>query len=85
MLTPNAYELALSLGLPTDTPVETLIRQSGCQVVMTLGSDGALYNDDTGILHRRSTVKVNPVDTTGAGDAFNAALAVFWQQGITRQ
>lgn len=82
VLTPNAYELALSLGLPTDTPVETLIRQSGCQVVMTLGSDGALYNDDTGILHRQSTFKVNPVDTTGAGDTFNAALAVFWQQGI---
>ena len=82
VLTPNAYELALSLGLPADTPVETLIRQSGCQVVMTLGSDGALYNDDTGILHRQSTFKVNPVDTTGAGDTFNAALAVFWQQGI---
>ncbi|OSI07665.1 Ribokinase [Neisseria animaloris] len=82
LLTPNAYELAISLGLPEDTPVETLIRQAGRPVLMTRGSEGVVYNDDNGTLHRQPSFKVTPVDTTGAGDTFNGAFAVFLHEGM---
>ena len=82
LLTPNAHELATSLGLPEDTPIETLIARSPCPVLMTRGSEGAVYNDETGTLHRQPGFKVTPVDTTGAGDTFNGTLAVYWHQGM---
>ncbi|UOO77504.1 ribokinase [Neisseria sp. Dent CA1/247] len=77
LLTPNAYELAISLGLPENTPVEELIKQAGVPVLMTRGSEGVLYNDENGTLHTQPSFKVTPVDTTGAGDTFNGAFAVF--------
>lgn len=82
LLTPNAYKLAISLGLPEDTPVETLIRQAGRPVLMTRGSEGVVYNDDNGTLHRQPSFKVTPVDTTGAGDTFNGAFAIFLHEGM---
>ncbi|MHB9753681.1 ribokinase [Streptomyces sp. BYX5S] len=47
-------------------------------VVVTLGSEGALVADASGA-QRVPAVKVKAVDTTGAGDAFTAALA--WRLG----
>ncbi|MFJ9181310.1 ribokinase [Streptomyces sp. NPDC102360] len=47
-------------------------------VVVTLGSEGALVADAAGS-QRVAAVKVKAVDTTGAGDAFTAALA--WRLG----
>lgn len=82
LLTPNAYELAISLCLPENTPAEDLIRQAGMPVLMTRGSEGVLYNDESGALHTRRSFKVTPVDTTGAGDTFNGAFAVFFHQGM---
>ncbi|KPN71731.1 ribokinase [Neisseria sp. 83E34] len=82
LLTPNAYELAISLGLSENLSPEEMLRQSPCQVVMTLGSKGALFNDETGAQHSQPSFKVTPVDTTGAGDTFNSTLAVFLKQGL---
>ncbi|GGN54406.1 ribokinase [Streptomyces albiflavescens] len=47
-------------------------------VVVTLGAEGALVASAEGIA-RVPSVKVEAVDTTGAGDAFTAALA--WRLG----
>ncbi|MFI7384659.1 ribokinase [Streptomyces sp. NPDC049813] len=47
-------------------------------VVITLGAEGALVADASGS-SRVASVKVRAVDTTGAGDAFTAALA--WRLG----
>ncbi|WP_368784347.1 PfkB family carbohydrate kinase, partial [Acinetobacter baumannii] len=48
----------------------------GGGLVMTKGSDGAYYSTpDHGVLHQPG-FRVDVVDTTGAGDTFNAALAV---------
>ena len=43
-------------------------------VVITLGADGAIVADSTGVAHA-AAVRVPVVDTTGAGDAFAGALA----------
>jgi ribokinase len=58
------------------------LRRRGVRsVVVTLGERGALLVDDEGISHVPA-VPVRAVDPTGAGDAFTAALAVFWAEGI---
>lgn len=43
--------------------------QWGCQVLITLGSQGAKFFDGQG-WYEQSAPKVAPVDTTGAGDTF---------------
>lgn len=43
-------------------------------VVITLGARGAVLADSSGV-HEIPAPKVEPVDTTGAGDAFTGALA----------
>ena len=81
ILTPNRYELATSLGLPQDLPLDELIMRSPCPVLVTVGGQGAVYGDRHGI-RRFAGFKVNAADTTGASDAFNGALSVFWNKGI---
>jgi ribokinase len=51
-----------------------LLAKGPRSVVVTLGAEGALVADADGVA-RVSSVKVDAVDTTGAGDAFTAALA----------
>ncbi|QNP72592.1 ribokinase [Streptomyces roseirectus] len=48
-------------------------------VVVTLGSEGALVASAAEGVARVASVKVDAVDTTGAGDSFTAALA--WKLG----
>jgi len=70
---PNEDEL---LGLTGAGDVETAaarLAATGTTVVAKLGADGALVADRTGV-RRFATRSVEPVDTTGAGDAFNAAF-----------
>ncbi len=44
-------------------------------MVVTLGNEGALVLEE-GKVHHLPAIKVKVVDTTGAGDVFNAALVV---------
>jgi ribokinase len=79
-LTPNETEAGILTGISvTDmasaTEAGNALRSQGVRnVIMTLGSDGALVVDGQGARHF-PTRKVEAVDTTGAGDAFNGALA----------
>lgn len=76
---------AISVALPTFedeaalhgdlTPEDTARRWRDLgveEVVVKMGPDGALVEVD-GVIHRIATERVNPIDTTGAGDSFNAA------------
>ena len=51
------------------------------RVVLTLGGDGAWYADREGRSERVPAYRVEVLDTTAAGDAFTAALAVAWGEG----
>jgi ribokinase len=51
------------------------------RVVLTLGREGAWYADREGRSVRIPAFRVEVVDTTAAGDAFTAALAVAWGEG----
>ena len=78
IVTPNRIELATLAGGDESSDADELTRQARSlgvpTVVVTLGADGALIVTGDGTEHVRAP-RVEPVDTTGAGDAFNAALA----------
>lgn len=78
-LTPNETELETLLGsVPNDLRQAVKLPQQ--TLVMTAGSRGARWatQSDSGDV---PTYKVQVVDTTGAGDAFNAGLAVALAEG----
>ncbi|HEY5878851.1 MAG TPA: ribokinase, partial [Nakamurella sp.] len=50
-------------------------------LVTTLGAAGARYRGPGGAVATAAPPPVEPVDTTGAGDAFAGALAVAWCRG----
>jgi ribokinase len=81
-ITPNQHELAMVLGAPADTDFRELMRQAPCPVVLTRGEDGAWFRDKDDEPRHQAGFKVDAVDSTGAGDTFNAALAVYLAEGL---
>jgi ribokinase len=86
VLTPNQEEARELTGVATDTSegaleAATALRNRGARaVIVTLGADGCLVVSDDGV-ERIPTYRVGVVDTVGAGDAFNGALAVALAEG----
>ena len=75
LLTPNRDEArALSGEDDPEAAALALAERTGAPVVVTVGADGALLADG-GAVERIPAREVEVVDTTGAGDAFNGALA----------
>ncbi|MED0674121.1 ribokinase [Aneurinibacillus thermoaerophilus] len=85
VLTPNEYELAILLGKKPGEhgDFRGLMASYHGKLVMTKGSDGAYYSDGNGNIRHQPGFQVEVVDTTGAGDTFNAALAVMIGQGCS--
>jgi ribokinase len=89
ILTPNETEAKVLLGLSPDQhadPVgmaQALRKQTGADCVMvTVGERGVVAAEKTGVWQVEPPT-VEAVDTTGAGDAFNAGLAVGLVQGMS--
>ena len=83
-VTPNRSEALTLLGGEGRMPAELagdLQRVSGSTVIMTLGEDGAIVASPDGHVTIDPVPASAVVDTTGAGDAFNAALAVALAEG----
>jgi ribokinase len=79
--TPNETELAILTDAPTGTDDEVaaagrrLLAMGVQHVIATLGKRGAVHITPDGV-SRYEPLRVTAVDTTGAGDAFNAGLVV---------
>jgi len=89
ILTPNETEAAMLSGLPVTTPEEAeraadaLIARGAGAVVITMGAAGALLRKDGRSVTVRAVNAGPVVDTTGAGDSFNGAIAVALSEGKT--
>ena len=79
-LTPNETEAEFLSGIPVNDissakkAAEVLLNKGVKNVILTLGDNGALIANQQGLSHI-SGFSVKPVDTVGAGDSFNGALA----------
>lgn len=80
-VTPNQHELAILLGADPAEDFKALMQRAPCPVVLTHGSEGAWYREQGEPVHQPGFA-VDVVDSTGAGDTFNAALAVFLHEGL---
>jgi len=80
-ITPNETEGRICLGLLPEDPISdedlamALLELGAENVMLTLGPKGVLWASENGLKQIPALV-VNVVDSVGAGDAFNAGLAV---------
>jgi ribokinase len=85
---PNEVETEMLTGKPVGTLVEgeaaarTLLARGPQAVILTLGERGALVVSRDQVEHL-AALKVETVDSTGAGDAFIGSLAVFLGEGLS--
>ncbi len=93
VLTPNQSEAEILLGNDPTHHVKSkrvvdpkqiageLLERGPKSVVLKLGSRGAMVVDRDGLIQKIRPFKVKVVDTTAAGDAFTAGLAVGRAEG----
>lgn len=80
-LTPNETEGRVCLGLDPDDPINdedlalSLLDLGVENAILTVGANGVIWASKDGA-KRIPALKVDVVDSVGAGDAFNAGLAV---------
>lgn len=79
---PNAVEATKITGLEDVVEAARALVALGPRVVaVKLGEDGALVMTATGETFRVSALPVEPLETTGAGDSFNAGFLAGWLEG----
>jgi ribokinase len=84
---PNEIEAALVTGIAVESDVDAeraghfLLARGARAAIVTRGSRGSLVVTADGS-ERIATVRVEPIDTTGAGDAFVGTLAVCLAAGV---
>ncbi|MCH0543109.1 sugar kinase [Streptomyces sp. MUM 203J] len=81
VLLPNADEAALLTGAATPEAAAVALSRTFPLVVVTLGAEGALLAAGGEVLARVPAPRVDPVDTTGAGDAFTGTFLAAYLSG----
>ncbi|MBW7922423.1 MAG: ribokinase [Rubellimicrobium sp.] len=88
IVTPNESEAESLTGLPVggvaqaEAAARALIAQGARSAIITLGENGALWCDGGAAVHVPAFRAGPVVETTGAGDAFNGALATALAEGM---
>lgn len=85
IITPNQTEAASLTGLDAEqyNEIADWLRRKGIDtVIITLGQEGAFYKSGTD-RDKVTGFQVKAIDTTAAGDAFNAGLAVAIAEGYS--
>ncbi|HXS74821.1 MAG TPA: ribokinase [Terracidiphilus sp.] len=90
-LTPNESETCMLCGISTSALTPAMISEAAQQlrskgpanVIIKLGARGAYIDAADGLRCAVSSFKVGVVDSTAAGDAFNAGLAVALLRGMS--
>ena len=86
LVTPNEVEAEELTGIPVtdkesaDRAAEVFFAKGVQNVLITLGGRGVYLNAD-GVSEIISAYRVNAIDTTGAGDAFNGGLLAALSEG----
>lgn len=87
IITPNETEASILSGVKVVEMDDArraarILKEKGVgHVIVTMGSKGALVLTDS-MEYVAQPIKVNVVDTTGAGDAFNGGLATALAEGM---
>ena len=80
LITPNQTETEYLTGIPPNSPqniakaADKLLLKGAQNAIITLGAQGAFLATPDQTLHIPA-FETTPIDTTGAGDAFNGALS----------
>jgi ribokinase len=78
-ITPNETELRLLFG---EGDLVEILKLYPNKLILTMGKNGAVYHDGISLVEIVGH-EVKVVDTTGAGDTFNGALAVALVEGMS--
>ncbi|MGH9597271.1 MAG: ribokinase [Edaphobacter sp.] len=87
-LTPNETEAATLTGISVtdlasaEQAATALLTRGVRNVILTLGSQGALIKNQTLTRHIQAVYAGPVIETTGAGDAFNGGLATALAEGM---
>ncbi len=84
ILLPNAEEVLRLSGQPTVTAAVSVLTKAGPKIVVKLGDNGALSADGSAVrpVPPPSGLAGELIDTTGAGDCFNAGLIAGLLRGL---
>lgn len=82
-LTPNETEAQFyAVGASSEEEILSMLFNAGARgIILKRGALGSLLSGEDRLSHRIPAPNVRAVDTTAAGDAFNAAFAVGLMQG----
>jgi ribokinase len=85
VLMPNAHELRALTGRPDLDEAARVALGLGCRVALKDGADGGTLWDAPDVVRRVPAPAVSAVDTTGAGDSFDAGFISGLLDGLPGQ